>query len=185
MGYTYVAFSKGERPATAIHARAGEADAAEEPSGISSRGAGNGQDDSSAARSEGKDSANGRMGGVGREELEKERAKMKGKSVLREVEGGEYEMVSMAELQGSLPLHLQQVMSKADKEMDDGEVPVAMVDHESLRKEAYSWPRLVAPPIKRSGHVVMDVCSANGTSCASPLTLCTVQAQGMLSRPSS
>lgn len=191
MGYTYVVFSKGERPRTATHAEAGGAEAgavegADGSSGnSSSRGAGNGRDESSPTRSQGKDRANGRIGGVGREELEKARAKMKGKSVLREVEGGEYEMVSMAELQGSLPLHLHQGMGKVGEESEDGEVPVAMVDHESLRREAYSWPRLVAPPIKRSGHVVMDVCSANGTSCASPLTLCTVQALDLLSRPSS
>lgn len=25
-----------------------------------------------------------------------------------------------------------------------------------------SWPRLVAPPLKRSGHVILEVCTASG-----------------------
>lgn len=33
---------------------------------------------------------------------------------------------------------------------------------EDLRKEAYGWPRLVYPPLKRSGHVVMDTCHPSG-----------------------
>lgn len=34
----------------------------------------------------------------------------------------------------------------------------------AMRKEAFSWPRIVAPPLKRSGHVVFDVCAASGLS---------------------
>lgn len=34
----------------------------------------------------------------------------------------------------------------------------------ALRQEAYSWPRLIFPPIKRSGHVILDVCHPQGTS---------------------
>lgn len=36
----------------------------------------------------------------------------------------------------------------------------------ALRQEAYSWPRLVFPPMKRSGHVVLDSCTAEGQSCS-------------------
>ncbi|TBU34443.1 Rsm22-domain-containing protein [Dichomitus squalens] len=32
----------------------------------------------------------------------------------------------------------------------------------ALRQEAYSWPRLIFPPIKRSGHVILDVCHPQG-----------------------
>jgi hypothetical protein len=32
-----------------------------------------------------------------------------------------------------------------------------------LKTEAFHWPRLVFPPLKRSGHVVMDVCDPSGT----------------------
>jgi len=33
---------------------------------------------------------------------------------------------------------------------------------EALRLEAFSWPRLVFPPMKRSGHVILDSCTAEG-----------------------
>jgi ribosomal protein RSM22 (predicted rRNA methylase) len=28
--------------------------------------------------------------------------------------------------------------------------------------EAYHWPRLISPPLKRGGHVILDVCSSSG-----------------------
>jgi Mitochondrial small ribosomal subunit Rsm22 len=33
---------------------------------------------------------------------------------------------------------------------------------EALRLEAYSWPRLVFPPLKKSGHIILDSCTAEG-----------------------
>lgn len=33
---------------------------------------------------------------------------------------------------------------------------------DALRGQAYQWPRLVYPPMKRSGHVVMDTCHPSG-----------------------
>jgi hypothetical protein len=35
---------------------------------------------------------------------------------------------------------------------------------DTLRQEAYQWPRVVFPPLKRSGHVILDVCSPEGAS---------------------
>ncbi|KAI0800808.1 mitochondrial small ribosomal subunit Rsm22-domain-containing protein [Fomes fomentarius] len=32
----------------------------------------------------------------------------------------------------------------------------------ALRREAYSWPRLVFSPLKRSGHIILDGCTAEG-----------------------
>ncbi|EJD03728.1 Rsm22-domain-containing protein [Fomitiporia mediterranea MF3/22] len=32
----------------------------------------------------------------------------------------------------------------------------------SIRLEAYDWPRMVFPPLKRSGHVIIDGCTAEG-----------------------
>ncbi|KAI6047994.1 mitochondrial small ribosomal subunit Rsm22-domain-containing protein [Pisolithus marmoratus] len=34
---------------------------------------------------------------------------------------------------------------------------------ETLRREAYKWPRLVFPPLKKSGHIIIDACTAKGT----------------------
>lgn len=91
----------------------------------------------------------GRMGGVGREELEKAHLKREGKSELREVEGGEYEMVALADLPPDLP-------ALPERSSGDGELDA------ELMQEAYKWPRVVAPPLKRSGHVILDTCFPDG-----------------------
>jgi ribosomal protein RSM22 (predicted rRNA methylase) len=44
---------------------------------------------------------------------------------------------------------------------------------ESLRQEAFRWPRLVFPPLKRSGHIILDVCAPEG---AAPFRLPTAHA---------
>nr|XP_019047204.1 3-methyl-2-oxobutanoate hydroxymethyltransferase [Kwoniella bestiolae CBS 10118]OCF26134.1 3-methyl-2-oxobutanoate hydroxymethyltransferase [Kwoniella bestiolae CBS 10118] len=99
-------------------------------------------------------SALGRMGGVGKEEAEKARLKKAGRSVLREIEGHEgiLEVVNLPEYDGSHHQHVPASSNAADKE-DLQKV---------LTNEAYSWPRLVAPPMKRSGHVTMDACCPDG-----------------------
>jgi len=33
-----------------------------------------------------------------------------------------------------------------------------------MTAEAFHWPRLVQPPLKKSGHVIMDVCDPSGMS---------------------
>lgn len=30
-------------------------------------------------------------------------------------------------------------------------------------KTAITWPRIILPPLKRKGHVVLDVCASSGT----------------------
>lgn len=49
------------------------------------------------------------------------------------------------------PSHFSQIDSRSDTE-------------ETLRLEAYSWPRLVFAPLKRSGHVILDCCTPEGIS---------------------
>jgi hypothetical protein len=94
------------------------------------------------------------LGGVGKEVLEKEAVKREGKSELREIEGGggEFEMVSLADLppneSASIPPE-ERVGRESNLEND-------------LRKEAYTWPRVVAPPMKRAGHVILDTCFPDG-----------------------
>lgn len=34
---------------------------------------------------------------------------------------------------------------------------------EVLRSEAYGWPRLVFPPLKKSGHIIIDACTREGS----------------------
>lgn len=35
-------------------------------------------------------------------------------------------------------------------------------EQEDLETEAYDWPRLITPPLKKNKHVVMDVCAPSG-----------------------
>ncbi|KAG2184542.1 hypothetical protein INT43_000451, partial [Umbelopsis isabellina] len=39
---------------------------------------------------------------------------------------------------------------------------VTNAEQEDLETEAYSWPRLITPPLKKNKHVIMDVCSPEG-----------------------
>lgn len=34
--------------------------------------------------------------------------------------------------------------------------------NEALRLESFQWPRLVFPPLKKSGHIILDGCTAEG-----------------------
>jgi len=38
--------------------------------------------------------------------------------------------------------------------------PAELEEH--LRQEAYRWPRLVFSPLKKSGHIILDSCTAEG-----------------------
>jgi ribosomal protein RSM22 (predicted rRNA methylase) len=67
---------------------------------------------------------------------------------------GDYEMVT---LQGEEE-DLQTPRQWADDDLSHNEMQAA------LRGQAYQWPRLVYPPMKRSGHVVMDTCHPSGES---------------------
>ncbi|WWC67921.1 3-methyl-2-oxobutanoate hydroxymethyltransferase [Kwoniella pini CBS 10737] len=97
--------------------------------------------------------ATGRIGGVGKEEAEKIRLKNDGRSVLREIEGheGVLEVVNLPEYENPESL-LNLPIDQADRQQLEL----------NLRKESFSWPRLVAPPMKRSGHVTMDACCSDG-----------------------
>ena len=103
----------------------------------------------------------GRMGGVAKDQARKEIERVQGKSVMREVEGSEsgqvqYEMVPLKDVE------------KAERQANGEDEPVDFANADEgemlafLREEAYSWPRLVAPPIKASGHIIMDVCHQTG-----------------------
>ena len=86
---------------------------------------------------------------------EKEAVKMYGKSELREVEGGEFEMVSLAS-------HSFGESTSSTAEELGGERESAARDQVVIRDEAYGWPRVVAPPMKRAGHVILDTCFPDG-----------------------
>lgn len=116
---------------------------------------------------EGEISELGRMGRVAKEQLEKERAKEEGKGVFAPVEGSgsehvHYERIPIKEAVSEEASSQQTVGGSANdaesstSALDNGEI----VGH--IRDEAYSWPRLVGPPLKKGGHIIMDVCAASG-----------------------
>lgn len=89
----------------------------------------------------------GRRGGVAKEMEEREMRKALDRNVGKIVpvwgaQEGTYEVVRQSD---ELPTAVQPSIGAEDVS-------------DSLRQEAYTWPRLVYPPLKRSGHVVMDTC---------------------------
>ncbi|WVO16516.1 3-methyl-2-oxobutanoate hydroxymethyltransferase [Cryptococcus depauperatus] len=96
--------------------------------------------------------AAGRMGKVGREAAEKALFKSQERSTIQEVEGPE-KILEVIHLHGSQSdSSLEEALLQVDKKVLEN----------SLKREAYSWPRLVAPPMKRKGHVTMDACCSDG-----------------------
>lgn len=116
---------------------------------------GRGPRPSASSATEATFSNTGRIGGVGREAAEKEAIKLEGKSELREVEGGEFEMVSLANRSRD---------SSSSAKSSQTESQPAEHNEGVLRAEAYTWPRVVAPPMKRAGHVILDTCYPDGQS---------------------
>jgi ribosomal protein RSM22 (predicted rRNA methylase) len=94
----------------------------------------------------------GRVGAIGKRVLEKEKAAA----------------VPMKELQ----IHAEGLTAIPAPEVEsfgpttDIVYPGNALGHSELeavfRKEAYQWPRLVFPPIKSSGHIILDSCTAEG-----------------------
>lgn len=94
----------------------------------------------------------GRKGGVAKDAEDRERRKLTERSVGKIVPvvggpEGSYEVIRQSD---ELPAAASSSSSPSFEESKDVS--------ESLRQEAYRWPRLVYPPLKRSGHVVMDTC---------------------------
>jgi hypothetical protein len=115
---------------------------------------------------EGEISELGRMGRVAKEQIEKERAMEDGKGMFAPVEGSgshhvQYERIPIREddEKGTSA-------TASETQADEAESSTSALDKEDMvdhiRNEAYSWPRLVGPPLKKGGHIIMDVCAASG-----------------------
>ena len=66
-------------------------------------------------------------------------------------------------LQGSGQEH-STVAMQLDQDYDEEQI------REAIRLEAFQWPRLVFPPLKRSRLVIIDGCTAQGTSMSRPIS---------------
>ncbi|KAJ2786924.1 37S ribosomal protein S22 [Coemansia interrupta] len=59
-----------------------------------------------------------------------------------------------------VPVSLAEAQANPEKYLPDG---LLRKTKERLAEEAYGWPRIVLPPIKRKGHVLVDMCTTEGT----------------------
>ncbi|KAH9943984.1 mitochondrial small ribosomal subunit Rsm22-domain-containing protein [Epithele typhae] len=94
----------------------------------------------------------GRIGDVGRRALAKEE------------ETVPITQLSLAEAHHE---HSEDASSQVDsatvQDLSPQELPLGPSElAAALRHEAYSWPRLVFPPLKRSGHIIIDGCTVEG-----------------------
>jgi len=94
----------------------------------------------------------GRIGAIGRWALERAASKVP----VRELQ-------IHNEQEPTLDSHPQEVersnhtaLTYSDEQYSPEEVD------EAIRLEAYQWPRLVFPPLKKSGHIILDGCTAEG-----------------------
>ncbi len=100
----------------------------------------------------------GRIGSVGQRELEKE-----AQQAIPIVE-----LVVDEHSRTASPADVAAATTPAkdliEPESDNPSEKLTTQDLESiLRSEAYHWPRLVFPPLKKSGHIILDGCTAEGT----------------------
>ena len=97
----------------------------------------------------------GRIGKVGRRALEKERRLEKALRELKELnESGDASALTVSSECSSLDNDTHSG-NFSDKDYDTNQV-------EHLRQESYYWPRLILPPLKRGGHVIIDGCMPEG-----------------------
>jgi len=105
----------------------------------------------------------GRIGEVGRLELEN----LKSKVDLIELQLHDDHEQESIHLSDDLASAKYDPILSSDNGVEDSDA--AQKDNkeqlsQSLRQEAFHWPRLVFPPLKRSGHVVLDCCVPEGKS---------------------
>ncbi|THH19690.1 hypothetical protein EW146_g1524 [Bondarzewia mesenterica] len=95
----------------------------------------------------------GRLGEVGKRELQKLQSKAPVVDLQLHDESLETHPLTSEEPTGTA--HSRPTSSSSQQ---DG--PENLDD--ALRLEAYHWPRLVFPPMKRSGHIILDCCTPEG-----------------------
>jgi len=100
-------------------------------------------------------SKTGRIGYVGKQELDKIASSKAPLTELLAIEDDNNDHIG-ADLTGNV-----------DSTTPESPVQTALTSERqeleaTLRLEAYNWPRLVFPPLKRSGHVILDSCTAEG-----------------------
>lgn len=104
----------------------------------------------------------GRVGAVGKSALEREALK----SSIKELQ-------VHSEDASDVDSHSQEAEAGAVTTPSLPEAGSATEDvDEAIRLEAYQWPRLVFPPLKKSGHIILDECTAEGRPFRDLLACC-------------
>jgi ribosomal protein RSM22 (predicted rRNA methylase) len=99
----------------------------------------------------------GRIGQVGRRQIAALEDKIRAATPPREMEvAGD----PAAQEQPATTPH-ETALESAPSPIDEAG-PSSSALEAALRLEAHAWPRLVFPPLKRSGHVILDVCAPSG-----------------------
>ena len=110
----------------------------------------------------------GYLGGVAKDRLRTKAADLYGrdaKRIIPDETSEEYQVVKKGDLQQSSlnPTGIEwkepglpRLESLDNLSCNEGD------QQKSLRRDAYHWPRIVAAPLKRSGHVILDTCDPNG-----------------------
>ncbi|PSS29720.1 hypothetical protein PHLCEN_2v2868 [Hermanssonia centrifuga] len=101
----------------------------------------------------------GRIGSVGQRELEKEA--QQAIPIVELVVDERSRTASPADVAAATTP--AEDLIEPNSELDNSSEKLPTQDLESiLRSEAYYWPRLVFPPLKKSGHIILDGCTAEG-----------------------
>lgn len=103
-------------------------------------------------------SKSGRIGATGKRELDK---KAESQTIMKELRL--HDENNVGEMPPDAPHAVE--LSNPLRVLLDYELQT------ELRKEAYSWPRLVFPPLKKSGHIILDACTPEGTSSIHPIAM--------------
>ncbi|CAA7264757.1 unnamed protein product [Cyclocybe aegerita] len=90
----------------------------------------------------------GRIGGIGRRQFAKETLAAPMKE-LKLHDEGEPVSASSSSTEATELVHTPGELSEEELQ-------------KRLRQEAYQWPRLVFPPLKKSGHIILDSCTSEG-----------------------
>lgn len=91
----------------------------------------------------------GRLGDVGRRQMQLEEAKHP--PVELELDDGSPQISSTHVIAITEP---EKTVESHDRDPEEIE--------NLMKAEAFHWPRLILPPLKKSGHVIMDVCGPSG-----------------------
>ena len=91
----------------------------------------------------------GRLGEVGRRQLQIQEAKLP--PIELELDDGNLQDPPTPTVSSTLP----------DKITESHNLSPAEIEN-LIKTESFHWPRLISPPLKKSGHIIMDVCSPSG-----------------------